>query len=119
MDAVRDLDPSLHKQHGLDKAANVAEPAPKFTHDGYLGSVHRADAHIEAGEILQVVPWQRWRQPYAFYRILGRINPSPFVFHLDIGGRQLIGASPEILVRVFDGEVTHPHHRRLPPARHD
>ena len=45
-------------------------------------------------------------QPFSLYRALRRINPSPFMFHFDFGSFQVIGASPEILVRVFDGEVT-------------
>ncbi len=44
--------------------------------------------------------------PFALYRSLRRTNPSPFMFYFNFGGFQVIGASPEILVRVFDGEVT-------------
>ena len=58
-----------------------------------------------------MVPSQRWRQdfplpPFSLYRSLRRTNPSPFMFYFDFGGFQVIGASPEILVRVMDGEVT-------------
>ncbi len=44
--------------------------------------------------------------PFALYRALRRTNPSPFLFHLDFGAFRLVGSSPEILVRVRDGEVT-------------
>ncbi len=58
-----------------------------------------------------MVPSQRWTQdfrepPFALYRSLRRTNPSPFMFFFNFGGFQVIGASPEILVRVFGGEVT-------------
>ena len=78
---------------------------------GYKAAVERAKAYIRAGDIFQVVPAQRWRQafnepPFALYRSLRRTNPSPFMFFFNFGGYQVIGASPEILVRVMDGEVT-------------
>ncbi len=44
--------------------------------------------------------------PFALYRSLRRTNPSPFMFFLNMGGFQIVGASPEILVRLRDGEVT-------------
>ena len=58
-----------------------------------------------------MVPSQRWTQsfrqpPFSLYRSLRRTNPSPFMFYFNFGGFQVIGASPEILVRVFDREVT-------------
>ncbi|NDD08696.1 MAG: hypothetical protein EB086_03290, partial [Rhodobacteraceae bacterium] len=58
-----------------------------------------------------VVPAQRWTQkfilpPIALYRSLRRTNPSPFMFYFNFGGFQVIGASPEILVRVFGDEIT-------------
>ena len=73
--------------------------------------VRRAKEYIVAGDIFQVVLSQRFSAPFALppfalYRSLRRINPSPFLFHLDFGGFALVGSSPEILVRVRDGEVT-------------
>ncbi|MFN3644064.1 MAG: anthranilate synthase component I family protein, partial [Gemmobacter sp.] len=64
-----------------------------------------------AGDIFQVVPSQRWAMdfalpPFALYRSLRRTNPSPFMFFFNFGGFQVIGASPEILVRLRGGEVT-------------
>jgi hypothetical protein len=87
-------------------------PSPSnFTRAGYLDAVRRAKDYIRAGDIFQVVPSQRWRQPFALppfalYRALRRTNPSPFMFFFNFGGFQVVGASPEILVRVFGGEVT-------------
>ncbi|HEY1224113.1 MAG TPA: anthranilate synthase component I [Brevundimonas sp.] len=78
---------------------------------GFDGMVAAAKDYIAAGDIFQVVlshrfsaPWDR--DPFAFYRSLRRQNPSPYLFYLDFGGFQLAGSSPEILVRLKDGEVT-------------
>ncbi len=113
MDAVRDLDrqtPSATR--GLaDDAQAAAEPVSNTGKADYMAAVHAAREYIRAGDIFQVVPSQRWRQafphpPFSLYRALRRTNPSPFMFHFDFGGFQVIGASPEILVRVFGREVT-------------
>ena len=76
-----------------------------------LDAVHAEAGHVRAGDIFQVVPSQRWKQrfelpPFALYRSLRRTNPSPFMFFFNFGGFQVVGASPEILVRLRDGEVT-------------
>jgi anthranilate synthase component 1 len=73
--------------------------------------VARAQDYIFAGDIFQVVLAQRFTAPFplpasALYRALRRINPSPFLYFLDMPGFALIGSSPEILVRIRDGEVT-------------
>jgi anthranilate synthase component 1 len=70
-----------------------------------------AKEYIVAGDIFQVVLAQRFTAPFPLppfdlYRALRRINPSPFLYHLDLPGFALTGSSPEILVRVRDGEVT-------------
>jgi anthranilate synthase component 1 len=77
----------------------------------YGEMVDAAKAYIEAGDIFQVVLAQRFTAefplpPLALYRSLRRVNPSPFLYFLDLPGFALIGSSPEILVRVRDGEVT-------------
>lgn len=112
MDAVRDLERSLPQQaRDLGEAADVAEPVSNFTREGYKAAVETAKEYIRAGDIFQVVPSQRWTQdfpepPFALYRSLRRTNPSPFMFYFNFGDFQVIGASPEILVRVFGKEVT-------------
>jgi anthranilate synthase component 1 len=73
--------------------------------------VKRAVGHIRAGDIFQAVLSQRFSTPFdlppfELYRSLRRVNPSPFLFHLNFGGFALVGSSPEILVRVRDGTVT-------------
>jgi anthranilate synthase component I len=77
----------------------------------YAGMVARAKGYISAGDIFQVVLAQRFTMqfplpPLDLYRALRRINPSPFLYFLDLPGFALIGSSPEILVRVREGEVT-------------
>lgn len=111
MDALRDLDRAPAAQRDLGESAAVGEPASNFTKDGYKAAVEKAKDYIRAGDIFQVVPSQRWSQrfelpPFALYRSLRRTNPSPFMFFFNFGGFQVIGASPEILVRLRDGEVT-------------
>ena len=85
------------------------EPAMPATEFGDM--VGRAKEYIQAGDIFQVVLSQRFScpfplQPFALYRALRRVNPSPFLYFLDLPGFAVVGSSPEILVRVRDGEVT-------------
>ncbi|TPG22680.1 anthranilate synthase component I [Sphingomonas koreensis] len=84
---------------------------PMLPADRYAAMVGAAKDYIVAGDIFQVVLAQRFTAPFTLppielYRSLRRINPSPFLYHLDLPGFALIGSSPEILVRVRDGEVT-------------
>jgi len=112
MDAVRDLDRALPQaSRSLGAAREEAAPVSNFTREGYKAAVEKAREYIRAGDIFQVVPSQRWTQgftrlPFALYRSLRRTNPSPFMFYFNFGDFQVIGASPEILVRVFGQEVT-------------
>ncbi|MCC2979655.1 anthranilate synthase component I [Sphingomonas sp. IC4-52] len=85
--------------------------APVLPEGRYGEMVRAAKEYIVAGDIFQVVLAQRFTTPFALppfelYRALRRINPSPFLYHLDLPGFALTGSSPEILVRVRDGEVT-------------
>ncbi|MEM9550256.1 MAG: anthranilate synthase component I [Pseudomonadota bacterium] len=112
MDAVRDLERAMPAEtRDLGDADEIEPPVSNFTHVGYKQAVERAKDYIRAGDIFQVVPAQRWTQdfrqpPFALYRSLRRTNPSPFMFYFNFGGFQVVGASPEILVRVFGSEVT-------------
>jgi anthranilate synthase component 1 len=111
MDALRDLDRAPPAQRDLGEAAPVGALRSNFTRDGYKAAVEKARDYIRAGDIFQVVPSQRWAMdfplpPFALYRSLRRTNPSPFMFFFNFGGFQVVGASPEILVRLRDGEVT-------------
>ncbi|MDQ7080195.1 MAG: anthranilate synthase component I [Paracoccaceae bacterium] len=112
MDAVRDLDrPAPFETRDLGDSADIPEAVSNTTRAEYHAMVERAREYIRAGDIFQVVPSQRWTQefrlpPFALYRALRRTNPSPYMFHFNFGAFQVTGASPEILVRVKDGEVT-------------
>ncbi|MEP5759531.1 MAG: anthranilate synthase component I [Litoreibacter sp.] len=111
MDAVRHLDRPTPQSRDLGESFDTSAPVSNFTHQGYLNAVETAKEYIRAGDIFQVVPSQRWTQdfalpPFSLYRALRRTNPSPFMFYFNMGGFQIIGASPEILVRVFGKEVT-------------
>lgn len=111
-DAVRDLERALPREtRDLGLSQSTKEPTSNFTKSGYMEAVEKARDYIKAGDIFQVVPSQRWTQeftqpPFALYRSLRRTNPSPFMFYFNFGDFQVIGASPEILVRVFGDEVT-------------
>jgi anthranilate synthase component 1 len=92
----------------------VAEPdafTTPVSREDYRAIVGKAKDYIRAGDIFQVVPSHRFRapfsrDPFALYRSLRRMNPSPFLFYLNFGDFQLAGSSPEILVRLRDGKIT-------------
>ena len=95
------------------RATKLPEPElfPNLADGEYREMVLRAKDYIAAGDVFQVVLAQRFSCPFnlpplALYRALRRINPSPFLFFLDLPGFAVVGSSPEILVRVRDGEVT-------------
>ncbi len=78
--------------------------------DLYMAAVAAAKEHIAAGDIFQAVLSQPFRRPLAappflLYRRLRRLNPSPYMFYLNFGDRQLVGASPEMLVKLQGGKV--------------
>ncbi|MGO8953364.1 MAG: anthranilate synthase component I [Rhodomicrobium sp.] len=95
--------------NGLDTA--LAPWASNMTPQDYMAMVARAKEYIAAGDIFQVVLSQRFSAPFelppfALYRALRRVNPSPFLYFLNFGDFAVAGSSPEILVRVRGGEVT-------------
>ena len=82
-----------------------------FTHDGFIAAVEQSKEYIRAGDIFQVVLSQRLSVPFNarpvdVYRALRALNPSPYMYVLDVGDVQVVGSSPEILVRLEQGEVT-------------
>jgi anthranilate synthase component 1 len=87
------------------------EPTSNMSRAQFEAMVVRMQEYIAAGDAFQVVPSQRFSvpfalPPFALYRALRRINPAPFLFFLDFGGFAVVGASPEVLVRLRDGVVT-------------
>jgi anthranilate synthase component 1 len=90
------------------KPAQPPENAAVRQH--YMANVLKAKEYIAAGDIFQVVLSHPFRQtlkepPFSLYRRLRRINPSPYMFYINFGPRQLVGASPEMLVKLQHGEV--------------
>ncbi|CAH1080585.1 anthranilate synthase component I [Candidatus Nitrotoga sp. 1052] len=83
----------------------------EFGEEAYKQAVEKAKRYIFDGDIMQVVPSQRISQPFPasplnLYRVLRSINPSPYMFYYDMGDHQVVGASPEILVRLEGDNVT-------------
>jgi anthranilate synthase component I len=95
-------------------SVNVRELAASlsnFTLEQYSAVVEKAKEYIYAGDIFQVVPSQQFKKPssvnpFTLYRVLRSLNPSPYMYLLDSGVSQIVGASPEMLMRVHDGIVS-------------
>ena len=103
----------------LRKTVAIPESAPsttssarsEFGEDNFKAAVIRAQQYILEGDIMQVVLSQRMSQPFSapplsLYRALRSLNPSPYMFYYDMGDHHVVGASPEILVRLENGTVT-------------
>ncbi|MDE1901428.1 MAG: anthranilate synthase component I [Alphaproteobacteria bacterium] len=106
----------LRKPLPLEPAAPALPQADdavacNLTESAYIDMVERAKEYIRAGDIFQVVLARRFSRPFALppfslYRVLRRLDPSPFLFFFNFGAFSVVGSSPEILVRVRDGKVT-------------
>lgn len=108
MEALNNPLPAEPTPHNLSAPA---EPQSNTTPEQFYAMVDKAKDYINAGDAFQVVLSQRFSLPFplpafSLYRSLRRLNPSPFLFFLDFGHFQLVGSSPEILVRLRDGVVT-------------
>ena len=94
------------------EAPHAGEPAQSaFGEAGYKAAVERAKQYIYDGDVMQVVLSQRLSLPFAaeplaLYRALRTLNPSPYMFYFDFEDFHVVGASPEILVRLEGGKVT-------------
>ncbi|MBI3444672.1 MAG: anthranilate synthase component I [Magnetospirillum sp.] len=103
--------PLPHTYAGFARDQHQPVPVPSVSPEHYCRMVEKAQEYIAAGDIFQVVLSQRLAvpfklPPFSLYRSLRRLNPSPFLFFLDFGGFQLVGSSPEILVRLRDDKIT-------------
>jgi len=99
--AIGELDTSI-----IEASAHFTTQQAEFE-----GWVERIREYILDGDVMQVVPSQRMsidfdRQPISLYRALRNLNPSPYMYFLDMGDFQIVGSSPEILVRSEQGQVT-------------
>ncbi len=89
----------------------TSQASSEFGEDNFKAAVKRAQQYILDGDIMQVVLSQRMSQefsapPLSLYRALRSLNPSPYMFYYDMGDHHVVGASPEILVRLENGTVT-------------
>lgn len=98
----------------LSARSNITQPLTPVSNTDkptYLKAIDQTIEYIKQGEIFQGVIAQRFEVPFDLpsfdlYRALRRLNPSPFLFHLNLNGFALVGSSPEVLVRVRDNTVT-------------
>ncbi|SCY44683.1 anthranilate synthase component I [Nitrosospira sp. Nsp13] len=95
----------------LEVPSKPAEAVSEFNEADFIEAVERAKRYIFDGDIMQVVLSQRTSKPYgasplALYRALRSLNPSPYMFYYHFGEFHVVGASPEILVRLEGGTVT-------------
>lgn len=118
--ANRRLDALAHRlRHGgagypetlVPAALDESHFVSGFTREGFIAAVEKSKEYIRAGDIFQVVLSQRLSVPFQarpvdVYRALRALNPSPYMYFLDVGGTQVVGSSPEILVRLQAGQVT-------------
>ena len=119
--ACGDVDKLVRQLQKNDATLQVTDIAPagdftgdlksNFTKDAFMAAVERGKEYIAAGDVFQFVPSQRFEvetksRPLDIYRALRVVNPSPFMFLFRTPAGTLIGASPEIMTRVDDGEVT-------------
>ena len=105
------LDPtSIPRASGYSKGDVTSNMAQQH----YLDMVERCKEYVVDGDVIQVVVSQRLSKPtsahsFHIYRSLRAINPSPYMYYLELDGFQIVGASPEMLVQVENGVVaTHP-----------
>ncbi len=119
-EAVRKIDsiierlrtPILTLTDDITTGGEVTLPfSSNFKREDFLRAVQRCKEYIRAGDVFQVVLSQRLAvktraNPFNIYRALRVINPSPYMFYLDLGELKLIGSSPEVMVKVEGGRIT-------------
>ncbi|MEZ5554649.1 anthranilate synthase component I [Haliea sp.] len=96
---------------GADSDALEASATSHFDEAGFARVVERIKDYVLAGDVMQVVPSQRLQVPFSapplnLYRALRNLNPSPYMYYLDLGDFHIVGSSPEILARLQNNEVT-------------
>jgi anthranilate synthase component 1 len=108
------LEQPIHFETLKNAPSNSSEVSSNFSQEEFESIVSQAKEYIYAGDIIQVVLSQRltrstYVSPFAIYRALRSFNPSPYMYYLHLGDFYIVGASPELLVRVEDGIVSnHP-----------
>ncbi len=110
---LRELLQALRRPVAIPEQVNgrLAQVRAEFSEGAFMQAVERAKRYIYDGDIMQVVLSQRMSHPFhasplSLYRALRALNPSPYMFYFDLGGFHVVGASPEILVRLEQDTVT-------------
>jgi anthranilate synthase component 1 len=108
---LRPLPEEFILQENTPAGGNPAPLERSFTEKGFIAAAARAKEYILAGDVMQVQVSQRTTRafdapPLAFYRALRSVNPSPYMYYFDFGDHHVVGASPEILVRLAGDTVT-------------
>ena len=103
--------PATQTRAPLARDSRAPDFVSEFTQEKFCAAVERIQQYIAAGDVMQVVPSQRLTAPFtaepaALYRAIRRLNPSPYLYCMHLGDHHVVGSSPEILVRVQDGEIT-------------
>ncbi len=114
-DRIENLITRLRQPVRVPTGTTGPDTAPQIranvTQEQYEAMVRRAKEYIVAGDVIQVVLAQRFERargaaPFNIYRCLRTVEPAPYMFHLRVGGVQLIGSSPEVMVRLEGDEIT-------------
>lgn len=108
---LAEVDLTVAQQAAGDLKISEAEFKSGFTQEDFESAVETIKEYVLAGDVMQVVPSQRMMIPFAaepinLYRALRNLNPSPYMYFLNLGDFHIVGSSPEILARVEEGEVT-------------
>ena len=103
--------PELPPMNMSGEGISETDFVSSFGEQEFKQSVNKIKDYVMAGDVMQVVPSQRLSAPFDaspinLYRALRRLNPSPYMYFLDMGDFHIVGSSPEVLARLEDGEVT-------------
>ena len=105
------LNSSFEQIEKFNDITNTSEFDSNFSKEEYLQAVNKVKCYIEEGDVMQVVLAQDFsasfdKDPFELYKAIRKLNPSPYMYFLNLGEYQIVGASPEILVRLENEEVT-------------
>ena len=105
------LNSSFEQIEKFNEITNTSEFDSNFSKEEYLQAVKKVKCYIEEGDVMQVVLAQDFsasfnKDPFELYKAIRKLNPSPYMYFLNLGEYQIVGASPEILVRLENEEVT-------------
>jgi anthranilate synthase component 1 len=109
--ALAAIDLAAAQQERAEQIIPESEFRSHFTQDEYFAAVESIKEYVLAGDVMQAVPSQRLSLPFTappldLYRALRNLNPSPYMYFLDLEDFHIVGSSPEILARLEEGVVT-------------